>query len=214
LKQILNVNCVNVGFEPTMPLLAQPLSFELSEGELFVVRGENGTGKTCLLLTLAGLLVPHCGSIRVSSSSTRRILASSDLGVFPNLGVHSVMRRIRPFIKTNGNIMRVLLSWLEHHRVLTSPAKHWSGGIQRGFQCGLCIAASQSGDILLLDEPLTHLDKELGTNVMEEMISSALECGRGVIVVTHQDLGRLKANRILELSNSINGTAHIIKCAT
>ncbi len=53
-----------------------PLDIALGEGEVLVVQGPNGSGKTMLLLTLAGLLKPVAGRVLVEGSPSTRLVAA------------------------------------------------------------------------------------------------------------------------------------------
>jgi iron complex transport system ATP-binding protein len=149
-------------------------SVEVAAGELVTVLGPNGSGKTTLLRLLAGLVPPATGTVRLDGRP------------LPDLGRREIARRVAvvpqdPRVEFPFTALEVtLMGRAPHQRGLGLPSardlaiaeqalaqvdaaplagrvlERLSGGErQRVF---LARALAQEPDVLLLDEPTTHLD--------------------------------------------------------
>ncbi|MGH9486993.1 MAG: ABC transporter ATP-binding protein [Terriglobales bacterium] len=177
------------------PLL-DSIGFRLPAGECWAVAGRNGSGKSTLLATLAGLLPPLAGKVHVLDrplAAWRRSDLALHLGYLPQLAPLVFPYTIEEFVglarapwggrgleAVDDAIQSLELEGISG-RVLTALS---GGELQRA-----CIAhlLAQTTRILLLDEPMAHLDLLHQLRVMQLLRASA-DRGGAVAVVTH-DLG-------------------------
>jgi heme exporter protein A len=177
------------------------LNFQVGGGEMLVVRGPNGSGKTSLLRILAGLVPPAGGCIELSDANPQRTLAEQahylghldalkpSLTVAENLGFWARYLGIHP-AKPCDALHEVGLE-----TVGDLPAAYLSAGQRRRLGLARLLAAARP--IWLLDEPTSALDaaaqKRLG-----EVMSRQLAAGGLIVAATHGPLG-VPATRELAL---------------
>jgi iron complex transport system ATP-binding protein len=154
--------------------LFPPFDLEFGAGELVCLLGRNGAGKTTLLKTLAGILPPLRGDVLVDGDSLtalsgreraqRAALLLTDPGLPPYLlGRELVALGRTPhaswFSGTRADDAAVVDAVLETMHC-THLADRRLGQLSDGERQRLCLARAlaQDAPILLLDEPLAHLD--------------------------------------------------------
>jgi iron complex transport system ATP-binding protein len=169
-------SCHDLRVEVSGRTLVRDLSFELQPGELLAILGQNGSGKTLTLHTLAGLRAAAAGRVllsgrdvdSVSRKETARALALLPQHVddiFPATVLDTAMIGRHPHIArfqwetaqdvavTQAALGAVGLDTLAHRDVLTL-----SGGERR--RLAIAQVLTQQPDVYLLDEPTNHLDPQ------------------------------------------------------
>jgi macrolide transport system ATP-binding/permease protein len=146
------------------------------DGRLLVT-GANGTGKSTLLLVLAGRLSPTSGTVAVHA---RRVgmLPQDVCFARPDLDAHETYRRALGAAADDGPLLGDL--GLLHPRDLGKPVGNLSVGQQRRLRPAVLVA--RRPDLLLLDEPTNHISL-----VLADELESAMEGSPGAIVVTSHD---------------------------
>lgn len=174
------------------PLL-DGIEFRLPAGECWAVAGRNGSGKSTLLATLAGLLPPLAGEVNVLDrplAAWRRSELALRLSylpqpaplVFPYTIAEFVGLARTPWGGRGQQTVDDAIQSLELEGISGQVLTAISGGeLQRA-----CIAHlfAQTTDILLLDEPMAHLDLLYQLRLMQLLRDRADE-GRAVAAVTH-----------------------------
>ena len=181
--------------------LVSELAFELKPGESWALLGRNGTGKTSLLLALAGLRRPRRGAIlldgRPLSDMPRRelalrlgILLQDEPGDFWGSTLDYVLLGLFPRSRTAfapdtdpREQAQVLLAQLDLAEHLTQPYRTLSGGERQRARIAQLLL--QDPEYLLLDEPLQHLDLRHQLSVMQAL-SARARAGRSLIMVLHE----------------------------
>ena len=175
------------------------LNLDVIGGELLILIGGSGSGKTTTLKMINRLITPDSGSITINNIDTKEFdevtlrrnigYVIQQIGLFPHLSV-----------KDNIGLIPKLEGWKEEkilQRVkyllklvdlppdifLNRFPKELSGGQQQ--RVGLARALAMDPRLLLMDEPFGALDPILRKQLQEEFIKIKKDIGRTIIFVTH-----------------------------
>jgi phosphonate transport system ATP-binding protein len=178
------------------------LSLSVSAGRFVVVAGPSGAGKTSLLACLGGMLKPAGGTVFLGSggapdASRHRLgLIFQHLLLTPNataetnvlcglLGQRPWWRTLLGFSAADRVRARELLGRLELSASVHTPVRRLSGGERQRVAIARALMASP--DVLLADEPVSHLDPRLARQVLGLLRADARAAGRAVVCVLHDD---------------------------
>ena len=169
------------------------LSFHVAPGEVLGLVGPNGAGKTTTLRSIAGIIVPSSGSIRIGGddiataperAKARLAFIPDEPQLFEHLTVEEHLRFIgRLYGVANAPaLIEPLLVEME----LLDKRKVLPASLSRGMRQKLAIACGllHSPSALLLDEPLTGLDPA-GMRRMKSTIASRARAGVAVVLSSH-----------------------------
>ena len=158
------------------------VSFSLAAGEVLVLRGPNGIGKTTLLRTIAGLQPPLGGRVSVDPEAVA-YAAHAD-GVKATLTVRENLTFWAQVYGTSD--IAPALSAFDLVDLAERPAQNLSAGQKR--RLGLARLLVTGRPLWVLDEPTVSLDQ-----AAVAMFARAIEthCGAGgsALIATHIDLG-------------------------
>lgn len=192
------------------------VTFELGDQETLLLHGPSGSGKTTLLRLLAGLDRPDVGEIRFDGQAVstpqcclpahRRGIGMvfQGLALWPHMSVEGHLDFVlKPRIRDREERRAKVRQWLQAvdlaDRSRARPAELSGGECQRvALARALCIEPG----ILLLDEPLTGLDKALRHAVTDMLRRLKQQSRVTLICVTHypEDVAEW-ADRTLRLEN-------------
>jgi ATPase subunit of ABC transporter with duplicated ATPase domains len=176
--------------------LFQGLSLTVEAGERIAVIGPNGIGKTTLLRTLAGDLVPDSGSVKSPENAKLGYFAQDHAADFAvDMTLLDWMNQWKRPHDDEQAIRAVLGRLLFSQDEIKKSVKALSGGEQGRMLFGKLML--QQPNILLLDEPTNHLDME-----SIESLNTALENYPGTLIFVSHDREFVSslATRILELT--------------
>jgi len=183
------------------------LCFRVDPGQVLVVTGANGTGKTTLLRMLAGLSMPSHGEIRwqgkrVAPFATAVRAAIAFAGHLPALKDElTAEENLASLVALAGapparEAIRQALDAVALSRQRALPARVLSQGQRR--RIGLARLAVLGRSFWVLDEPVTALDAA-GTDLLARMVADHLERGGVAVAATHAPLG-LPESRVRPLT--------------
>ena len=196
------------------PLALTGLDLEVGPGRTVAIVGASGSGKTTALLTLAGLLPPRAGSVRIDDvpvgelDSTERAAAvtvtTEDAHVFGTTILENlrVARGDLDATSAREALRRAGLGdWVESlDTMIGSDGRTVAGGERRRLL--LARALVSPARILLLDEPAEHLDAAHADALLTSLLSDPRDLQgrpRGVVVATHRLAPLAAADEVLEL---------------
>ncbi len=171
---MINIKLDNLGKKFHREWIFRNLSAEISTGDKLVILGGNGSGKSTLLQVISGFVTPNEGGLSY-------IHAQKESGVFINIEAEKIKNNIsfaspyiqlvedftatelvehiqlfKPFIKNKPAEEILEICQLSHTK--NKYIRHFSSGMKQRLKLGLAILAKTP--VVLLDEPLSNLDKK------------------------------------------------------
>jgi putative spermidine/putrescine transport system ATP-binding protein len=171
------------------------VSLEISDGEFFTLLGPSGSGKSTLLRIIAGLLDADGGELEIGGDSmagrpphTRELgVVFQSLALFPHLSVGEnvafPLRMRRVARKESQQRVRDALGLVQLPDIADRAISELSGGQMQ--RVALARALVYQPRILLLDEPLSALDRRLRETMQLELTRIHRELGVTIVNVTH-----------------------------
>lgn len=171
------------------------LNLSLAEGEFFSLLGPSGCGKTTVLRILAGFQAPTKGRVAIDGQIMDGIPANSrptnmvfqNYAIFPHLDVGDNvafgLRRQKLSKQEIQNRVNEALEMVELQGLETRKAGELSGGQRQ--RVALARALILRPKVLLLDEPLSALDKNLRQAMQFELRKLQRSIGITFVMVTH-----------------------------
>jgi putative ABC transport system ATP-binding protein len=208
----LTIEYIQGGY-PVRPM--EDFSTEASDGELVLLLGPSGGGKTTLLSCLAGLLTPARGRVIVGDTEVTT-LAGQELAEYRRREVGIVFQAFNliPSLSARENVAAPMRLAGSRRRAANRRAaelldrvglgermSHRPSELSGGEQQRVAIARALVHDapLLLADEPTAHLDYVQVETVLV-LIRELAVAGRLVIVATHDDRLTPLADRVIDLS--------------
>ncbi|WP_127819444.1 quaternary amine ABC transporter ATP-binding protein [Microbacterium sp. CPCC 204701] len=175
--------------------------FTVQRGEIFVIMGLSGSGKSTIIRMLNGLLEPSAGDVLVQGRSIgtaspkelREIRRSSISMVFQHFALlphrtvidnaaYALEIQGVPRDERRGRAMEILEKVGLSDRAEAMPDE-LSGGMRQ--RVGLARALTAGTDILLMDEAFSALDPLIRREMQEQLVELQRELGRTIIFITH-----------------------------
>jgi phospholipid/cholesterol/gamma-HCH transport system ATP-binding protein len=199
-RPAISVRRVRLGYGTRV--LLNDASFEIHRGEIVVILGGSGSGKSSLMKHLIGLYPPMAGDILidgtslVQASANEKALLQRKLGVMYQSGALfgslTVLENVRFPLDRFTNLplaarnlaARMLLHTLEMAQAESLMPGELSGGMLK--RAGIARAMALGGEILLLDEPSAGLDPITAANLDRTILSLRSNLGVTLVVVTHE----------------------------
>jgi phospholipid/cholesterol/gamma-HCH transport system ATP-binding protein len=185
------------------------ISFDVLPGEIFVIMGPSGSGKSVLLRLIAGLESPTTGSITVDGQDpcleeTRdRVRLAlvfqagalfNSLSVYDNLALYPREHRSGDEASIRQKVMHALKILSVEDAVNKFPSE-LSGGMKK--RVSIARALVMEPQLLLYDEPTSELDPVMGATITEIIATLKNEYSVTSIVVTHdRSLALTISNRV------------------
>jgi ABC-type transport system involved in cytochrome bd biosynthesis fused ATPase/permease subunit len=180
-----------------------PFDFTLSPGETLLITGASGTGKSTLAAALMGF-APYSGSLKIGGVEVRDIdqLSSFIIGTLQEGQICNTTLRenlkIADGDATDSRLKEILqgveLSDFSLDEILGEYGRTLSGGEAK--RLSIARALLSKAPILILDEPLEHLDHERALRIQASI--ARIAAGKSLIVITHSPW--LQYSRKLELA--------------
>lgn len=171
-------------------LALDSVTIEIPCGSSVAIIGPNGCGKSTLLKTLAGIITPASGTVQVDGRPAM-VLQSTDvdrsvpitvrdavaMGRYPTLGP---LRRFRP---ADWATVHEAMTRLAIDDLANRPIHYLSGGQRQRVL--VAQGLTQESSVLLLDEPLTGLDRDLHDRLAGDLAQLLRDTSTTALLVTH-----------------------------
>ena len=184
--------------------LCEGVTLNLPAGSICHLVGANGTGKTTLLMQLAGLLPVLIGETYYQGSVSlpiQPLYVSHQLGIHPNLTVAQNLTFLLNLYGISPSAADIdnALTWVGLQGFETISSSHLSAGQTRRITLArLYLLTPKVTPLWLLDEPFTALDVDMVARMEDRLRDFAYE-GGAILMTSHQAVG--VANQVLDLSD-------------
>lgn len=191
-----------------VPVL-KDISFDVAKGEIFVIMGPSGSGKSVLLKTIAGLETPTAGAIHIRDTDVTHPTSRTELRlalvfqagalfnsmtVFENLALYPSEHRLYGKDEIEHKVMEALRTLSLEDAAQKLPAE-LSGGMKK--RVAIARALVMEPELILYDEPTSELDPVMGATISEIIADLRQEIGVTTLVVSHdRDLALTIADRV------------------
>jgi ATP-binding cassette, subfamily F, member 3 len=152
-KQILKFEQLSAGYTPDTPLITD-LELAVRSGERIVLAGPNGCGKTTLLKTITGQIPPLAGRVSLGKSTRLGYMAQEQDLLDPELNALQTVQNAAAMNETEAR------SFLHFFLFSGDDPLRPTSQLSYGERARLLLAVLviQGCSLLLLDEPINHLD--------------------------------------------------------
>ena len=197
---VLEAHGLTFAYRPARPVL-QDVSVSAKAGKLICLLGPNGSGKTTLLRCLLGIRRPDGGEVRLDGrrlkKHSRRQLARL-LAYVPQIPATAFAFTVRQIVLMGRFAHTGVLGMAgEHDQAVAEQAMKMTGTVRLAdrtldelsggeAQCVMIARAlAQQPQVLLLDEPTSHLDVKNQLTIYRMMVRLAHDWPMGVVCVSH-----------------------------
>lgn len=181
---------LTIGYHRLAPSLIKDLNLTLAKGEIVLITGENGLGKTTLARTLCGLNKEQAGSISINgqlqTAKKRRekcwfVLQDADYQLFSDSVLNELLLGTK---KTEKNLVKAehLLKELNLWKLKDQHPATLSGGQKQRLV--FAVGLMRVPELLILDEPTSGLDAGNMRRV-QRMIVDYANKGITFVIITH-----------------------------
>ena len=192
--------CTRLTVEVARRALVRDLELAIAGGTVTAILGRNGAGKTLTMHTLAGLRAPATGEVTLNGEVLARwprralarklgLLTQTTEDPFPSTVLDSVLVGRHPHIDfwrwesdADREIARAALAAVALEDLGERDVDTLSGGERR--RVALATLFAQNPDVLLLDEPINHLDPHHQLDVLK-LLREQAGAGRTVVMSLH-----------------------------
>ena len=189
----LSIEALTVSYGVTRVL--DQVSLGVQRGEMIALLGSSGCGKTTLLRSIAGFVIPDSGAIRVDGKDITRLppearetaMMFQSYALWPHMSVADNIGyglRMRNW-KKDAIAARVaeMLKLLQLENFGPRPVTQLSGGQRQRVALGRALAVDPH--LLLLDEPMSNLDYKVRLELRHELRALQQRIGITAVYVTH-----------------------------
>jgi len=196
---MIKLSHISKSFDNGRHFIVNDISLEINEGELLVILGSSGSGKTTTLKMINRLIEPSAGTIEIDGKNIQSFdpvilrrsvgYAFQEVGLFPHMTVEEnvviVLKLLKISYKDRINKAHALLSLvnLDPEQFAKRMIFELSGGQRQ--RVGVARALANNPRYLLMDEPFGALDAITRISLQDELLDLRTELNKTILFVTH-----------------------------
>ena len=166
------------------------VNLSCKKGECIALIGPNGCGKTTLIKSILGMVLPEEGIISVNEKSIKgEYQYRENIGYMPQIGrypenmtIEQIIDMIKKIRGNQQNLDTDLVESFEIEKMLSKKMGTLSGGTTQKVSAVLAFLFNP--DVLILDEPTAGLDP-LASEILKEKIIKEKEKGKLILITSH-----------------------------
>ena len=190
-KEIKNIEFKNVKIFYHKKSISIP-NFNAKKGQIILVKGKSGSGKSTLSYLAGGLILPNNGMIKINNeiiiNNYESMRSFGNVGYCPQniyLFEDTIKNNILFLSKNKFDLKKYekSIDIAQCKSLLKNSINKLSGGEK--LRIGIARAIYNSGDLLILDEPTSSLDKKTAKNFVKKL--NKIKKDKLIIFISHQD---------------------------
>lgn len=166
------------------------VSASCNSGQCIALIGPNGCGKTTLIKSILGMVIPDSGSMEFNQKSIfGDYLYREKIGYMPQIGrypdtmtIGEIIEMVKKIRNSKDNLDEDLFRDFEIEKMLNKQMRTLSGGTTQKISAVLAFMFNP--DVLILDEPTAGLDP-LAAEVLKEKIIKEKGKGKLILITSH-----------------------------
>ena len=165
------------------------INLSCKKGECIALIGPNGCGKTTLIKSVLGMVLPDSGTIHFNGNVLGEYLYREKIGYMPQIGrypdnmtIGQIIEMIKKIRNSSDDLDEDLLHAFELEKMFDKQMRTLSGGTTQKVSAVLAFLFNP--DVLILDEPTAGLDP-LAAEVLKEKIIKEKEKGKLILITSH-----------------------------
>jgi len=168
----------------------QNINLNLQKGECIALIGPNGCGKTTLIKSILGMVLPNSGDIFFQEKSiAKNIIYRKNIGYMPQIGrypenmnIGQIISMVKGIRNSTEALDEDLYHQFEIENLLNKRMGVLSGGTTQKVSATLAFLFNP--DVLILDEPTAGLDP-LASEILKEKIITEKKNGKLILITSH-----------------------------
>lgn len=166
------------------------INLSFKKGECIALIGPNGCGKTTLIKSILGMVIPTKGDILFDQKSVlKEFQYREKIGYMPQIGrypdymtVGQIIEMIKQIRNSNQVLDEDLIKAFELEKIVDKQMRTLSGGTTQKVSATLAFLFNP--EVLILDEPTAGLDP-LASEILKDKIIKEKEKGKLILITSH-----------------------------